>query len=173
MENMRNIKSDYHPRKTSIGGANILLIMACIGLFMYGFCTTVIIYSLKREKNHSAQKENKTMVSTEALASLVSEALFDKMGNTAKKVLISDVVSGAQIPLIFTDNSGDPMIWFNIEHGPRYNRQAIDYDDSSATTKLILKEKVKEFEKKYAPKVVYYNDNLTKIGWLYFDDGQL
>lgn len=148
----------------------MLLSLVCLGLFFYAIVTTVMLCEPKKEATASTQMSHCHKIPTDIIAQLASEALFDKMGNKAKTVVFEELVNELNMPMIFVDNYGKPMIWFNIEHGPWYNRQEIDYDDTTFHSILILKEKVKEFEKKYDPKLVYYRDNKTKIGWLYYDD---
>lgn len=150
-------------RKLTSGGHRItLIVLVFLGLLWYAIYTISTLEDLQRYSK----------ASTQAHAQLASEALFDKMGNFAKSIVIGELVEEFSMPIIFTDNYGDPMIWFNIEYGPWYNRKEIDYDDTTYHAKMILKEKVKKFEKKYDPKLVYYNDSRTKIGWLYYDDSE-
>lgn len=158
------LKSLYNfSRKLTTGGHRLFLILLVfVGLLWYTVYTISTLENLQRYSK----------AATQAHAQLASEALFDKMGNFAKSIVINELVRDFKMPIIFTDNYGDPMIWFNIEHGPWYNRQVLDYDDTTYQAKVILKEKVLKFEKKYEPKLVYYNDSRTKIGWLYYDDSQ-
>lgn len=156
------LKSLYSiARKCTSSSARLFFtFLVFLGLVLYTVYTFYIIDKL----------EDYSEAATQAHAQLASEALFDKMGNFAKSIVIGELVEDFEMPIIFTDNYGDPMIWFNIEYGPWYNRQVLDFDDTSYAAKEVLRTKVKKFNKKYDPKLVYYNDSRTKIGWLYYDD---
>ncbi len=148
-------------RNTKPGMAKYLfMVFVFLGIIWYAIYTTFIIERL----------ENYSHASTEAHAQLVSEAFFDKMGKFAKQIVIREIIEDFDMPIIFTDMDGEPEFWFNIYEGVGLFKEPVDFDDRSYHAKRLLRRKVKEFEKRYEPKLVYFNDSRTEMGWLYYND---
>lgn len=137
-----------------------------IGVAFLGIIGFAIKVSLVIEK-----LDNYSKATTEIYAQLISEALFDKMGTDfAEHLVLEQIISDFDMPIIITDMQGRLWIWKNISIGSFFWKKKISYDDDSFYTREQLKRKMKELRKDYEPKLIYGRDKKTQMGFLYYGD---
>ncbi|ERP38863.1 sensor histidine kinase [Chitinivibrio alkaliphilus] len=139
----------------------LYIALVILGIIWYALYTS---YMLERLTTYSK-------ASTQAHAEMVSDVLFSDLSQYRKHSIIQGIVEDFDMPIIFTDEYGEPHIWWNIyRRKGLFQREKIAYDDDSYETIQYLRQKVREFENTYAPKLVYAGNSATRMGWLYFSD---
>ncbi|MGM0444658.1 MAG: sensor histidine kinase [Fibrobacterota bacterium] len=138
----------------------LFIALIILGVIWYAGYTSFMIERLTRYSK----------ASTQAHAELVSDVLFSEMNTYRKHNVIDDIVEDFDMPIIFTDEDGEPQIWWNIYREGFFDRREISYEDVSPGTMDYLRQKAKEFGEVYTPKLVYEGSSKTRMGWLYYTD---
>ncbi len=133
---------------------------AFIGLLLYGVFTNSMMNRLRMYSR----------ATTETHAHLISEALFDKMGDMAERMILRQLPSDFDMPIIITDMLGRPQIWENIYVGHLFWRHKLDPTDNSFDTRQKLIKRSEKMAKKYKPKLIYGSNKKTQMGMLFYGE---
>ncbi len=130
------------------------------GLLIYAIFTNSMMDRLRKYSR----------ATTETYAHLISEALFDKMGDMAERMILTQITSHFDMPIIITDMLGRPQIWENIYVGHFFWKREVADDDYTYATRLYLKKRAEKMARKYKPKLIYGSNRRTLKGMLYYQD---
>jgi hypothetical protein len=130
------------------------------GLLLYGVFTNSMMSRLRMYSR----------ATTETHAQLISEALFDKMGDMAERMILRQIPSDFDMPIIITDMLGRPQIWENIYVGHFFWKRKVSHDDASFATRQLLTQQAQKMARKYKPKLIYGSNKKTHMGMLYYGE---
>lgn len=113
---------------------------------------------------------NYSRATTEIYAQLISEALYDKVGDFAEHIILEQIIQDFDMPIIITDMMGRPRIWKNITVGHFFWERRIEQKSNCYETTQILLKEIDHLKKRYEPKLIYGRDKRTRMGFLYYGD---
>jgi signal transduction histidine kinase len=141
-----------------------VLLLACIaGFIWYAQYSRTVIMQLQEE----------SVSVTQTYAELIRTAITERMNNQEMNVIFEEIIRKANIPVVITDTSWNPVMWRNIVGGTFFHRTEVPAHDTSGEAVAKVRAKMAEYIKSYTPKVLYLSETQSKLGYLVFGNSEL
>jgi len=151
---VRNTQYESGVKFSSLFFKLALLLGIIILALVYIFYTQYVINRLKEDSKRvvTAYARLWSLVASEATTGAEIDLIFD------------EVIRKSNFPIIVTSSDGQPQAWRGI---------SIAWDDTTAQSRLKLRELIRKMDKDKAPIPIYYGEEKKVINYLHYGDSEL